>query len=43
MDEEANGVLGGNDYEIYTDSRVIGHAVTNPEHTIKELHKLFEL
>ena len=26
---------GGNDYEIYSDSRVIGHSVTDPEDTIK--------
>jgi len=25
---------GGNDHEIYIDSRTIGHAVTNPEETI---------
>lgn len=29
---------GGNDYEIYNDSRTIGHSVTSPEHT-KELLK----
>jgi phosphomannomutase len=32
---------GGNDYEIYTDSRTIGHSVKNPEETMAELKKLF--
>ncbi|KAL7413652.1 phosphomannomutase [Mrakia frigida] len=32
---------GGNDYEIYEDSRTIGHAVTKPEDTIKILNELF--
>lgn len=32
---------GGNDYEIYTDSRVIGHAVTSPDDTAKTLKELF--
>ncbi|GAA5852352.1 hypothetical protein JCM8547_006751 [Rhodosporidiobolus lusitaniae] len=32
---------GGNDYEIYTDERTIGHSVTKPEDTIAELKKLF--
>ncbi|KAF9585399.1 Phosphomannomutase [Lunasporangiospora selenospora] len=32
---------GGNDYEIYTDSRVIGHCVTSPEVTQKILKELF--
>lgn len=34
---------GGNDYEIYSDPRTIGHSVTGPEDTIAELKKLFEL
>lgn len=34
---------GGNDYEIYTDSRTIGHSVTNPNDTMEELKKLFDL
>ncbi|RLV92167.1 Phosphomannomutase [Spathaspora sp. JA1] len=34
---------GGNDYEIYTDSRTIGHSVTCPEDTIKILNDLFKL
>lgn len=32
---------GGNDYEIYTDSRVIGHSVANPEETEAEVRRLF--
>ncbi|KAI5304048.1 Phosphomannomutase [Ascosphaera pollenicola] len=34
---------GGNDYEIYEDSRTIGHTVTGPEDTIKQLQELFGL
>lgn len=34
---------GGNDYEIFEDPRTIGHAVENPEQTIKILKELFEL
>lgn len=34
---------GGNDYEIYTDSRTIGHAVKEPADTIKILKELFDL
>jgi phosphomannomutase len=32
---------GGNDYEIYTDDRTNGHAVTNPDDTMKLLNELF--
>jgi phosphomannomutase len=32
---------GGNDYEIYNDSRVIAHKVENYQHTIELLNKLF--
>jgi len=32
---------GGNDYEIYTDPRVIGHSVTNPEDTMAQVKELF--
>jgi phosphomannomutase len=32
---------GGNDYEIYTDDRTIGHAVNSPEDTIRILKELF--
>lgn len=34
---------GGNDYEIYNDPRTVGHAVTCPEDTIKELKQIFNL
>ncbi|KAI5785131.1 eukaryotic phosphomannomutase [Pyronema domesticum] len=34
---------GGNDYEIFEDSRTIGHTVTKPEDTMEELKKLFDL
>ncbi|KAH3669346.1 hypothetical protein OGAPHI_001467 [Ogataea philodendri] len=34
---------GGNDYEIYTDDRTIGHAVKSPEDTQKILTELFHL
>ncbi|KAG0674842.1 Phosphomannomutase [Pichia californica] len=34
---------GGNDYEIYSDDRTIGHAVTSPEDTIKQLKEIFDL
>jgi phosphomannomutase len=32
---------GGNDHEIFVDSRTIGHAVTCPEDTIRDITKLF--
>ena len=32
---------GGNDYEIYEDGRTIGHCVTSPEDTKKQLEALF--
>jgi phosphomannomutase len=32
---------GGNDFEIYEDSRTIGHRVTSPEDTMEQLKKLF--
>ena len=34
---------GGNDYEIFSDKRVIGHTVKNPEDTIAQVKKLFLL
>merc|ERR1711977_207164 len=34
---------GGNDWEIYEDSRTVGHAVKNPEETMAELKKMFDL
>lgn len=33
--------LGGNDYEIYHDKRVIGHQVKNPEDTMNQIQSLF--
>lgn len=33
---------GGNDHEIYSDSRVIGHSVIDPEDTIKQVDEEFE-
>lgn len=32
---------GGNDHEIYADERTIGHKVTSPEDTMKQLTELF--
>ncbi|KAH8105017.1 eukaryotic phosphomannomutase [Phellopilus nigrolimitatus] len=32
---------GGNDYEIFTDSRTIGHSVTSPDDTARILKELF--
>ena len=34
-------VQGGNDYEIFTDERTVGHCVTGPEDTIKQIRELF--
>ncbi|TID15829.1 hypothetical protein CANINC_004359 [Pichia inconspicua] len=34
---------GGNDWEIYSDERTIGHAVTSPEDTMKQLKEIFNL
>ena len=34
---------GGNDYEIYSHDKVIGHAVTSPEDTITQLEELFKI
>lgn len=34
---------GGNDYEIYSDDRTIGHSVTSPEDTMKQLKEIFNL
>ena len=34
---------GGNDYEIFTDPRVTGHSVRNPEETMKIIKELFNL
>ncbi|KAL9115471.1 MAG: hypothetical protein Q9227_000792 [Pyrenula ochraceoflavens] len=32
---------GGNDWEIYQDDRTVGHAVKNPEDTLKQLEEVF--
>jgi len=32
---------GGNDYEIFHSPKLIGHSVTGPEDTIKQLKELF--
>lgn len=34
---------GGNDYEIYEDKRTVGHSVANPQETMAELKKMFDL
>jgi len=34
---------GGNDYEIFTDSRTVGHSVNSPVDTIRILKELFEI
>ncbi|CAH2447561.1 Phosphomannomutase [Komagataella phaffii CBS 7435] len=34
---------GGNDWEIYSDERTIGHSVSSPEDTIRILKELFSL
>ncbi|KAJ9142182.1 Phosphomannomutase [Pleurostoma richardsiae] len=34
---------GGNDFEIYSDPRTVGHAVNDPDDTIAQVKKLFDL
>ena len=34
---------GGNDYEIFEDSRTVGHSVESPEDTMRILKELFDL
>lgn len=34
---------GGNDWEIYSDPRTEGHAVSGPDDTMKQLKELFQL
>ncbi|RAK83248.1 PMM-domain-containing protein [Aspergillus costaricaensis CBS 115574] len=34
---------GGNDYEIYSDPRTIGHSVEDPDDTMRQLRELFQL
>jgi phosphomannomutase len=33
---------GGNDHKIFTDPRTIGHAVTSPADTIRQLQQLLK-
>ena len=33
--------VGGNDYEIFTDERTVGHTVVSPEDTMKQCKELF--
>lgn len=35
--------VGGNDHEIYSDPRTIGHAVKDFEDTMSQVKKLFDL
>jgi phosphomannomutase len=32
---------GGNDYEIFADPRTIGHTVTSPEDTMRQIREVF--
>jgi phosphomannomutase len=34
---------GGNDFELYEDERTIGHLVTGPEDTMRQIRELFDL
>ncbi|OIW34402.1 eukaryotic phosphomannomutase [Coniochaeta ligniaria NRRL 30616] len=34
---------GGNDYEIFSDKRTVGHTVTGPENTMEQLREIFGL
>lgn len=34
---------GGNDYEIYSDPRTIGHSVDGPDDTLRQVKELFDL
>lgn len=34
---------GGNDYEIYEDERTVGHSVTGPEDTMRQIKEVFGL
>lgn len=34
---------GGNDYEIYSDPRTIGHSVENPVDCLKQIKEIFGL
>ena len=35
--------VGGNDYEIYSDSRTEGHSVKDPADTVRQLKEMFDL
>lgn len=35
--------FGGNDYEIFSDPRTIGHKVTSPDDTMNQLKELLKL
>ncbi|SPO00804.1 probable phosphomannomutase [Cephalotrichum gorgonifer] len=35
--------VGGNDYEIFSDPRTIGHSVADPDDTYKQIKELFDL
>lgn len=35
------GVQGGNDFEIYTDPRTVGHSVVSPQDTVQRCRELF--
>jgi len=35
--------LGGNDFEIANDSRVIAHPVTSPEDTMRQVEQILSL
>ncbi|KAJ5085659.1 Phosphomannomutase [Penicillium argentinense] len=35
--------VGGSDYEIYEDARTIGHTAFDPDDTMKQLNKIFDL
>lgn len=34
-------VQGGNDFEIYTDPRTVGHSVVSPQDTVQRCRELF--
>jgi len=38
-----SNMQGGNDYEIYTDSRVTGHSVDSPADTMRIVKELFSI
>lgn len=40
---DGDGVQGGNDYEIFTHERTIGHTTAGPADTITQLKAMFDL